>query len=201
MEFWIFSGSENSDSNNWIAFYSAIFAALITALATIRAVYVNFKSKNVSEERIKWRERVRYLTKIIVSNNSNSVKKNAVIELETRFNPCDIFDQELINFAYFVSESNGTHEKAVLVRLISIYLKHDWERCKLDSYFFGCLYYLSVSKKTKNYHIEPYPKCLDRISISISIKSWDSTGKSNTLSDIFKPCYPFKQNMQRIIDK
>lgn len=197
MEFWFFSNSSSDASSSLYALIGTIFAALIAALAAIRTVHINFKSKNVSEERIKWRERVRYLTRIIVSNEDISRKKIAVLELETRFNPCDTFDQELINFARYVSESECKFGKDVFVRLISIYLKYDWERCKLDAYFFKCVYYVSVKKQERTEYIEPYPRYLDRVSISIKFGNCFNR-ESKTLAKVFSYCYPFKDNIHKL---
>lgn len=197
MEFWFFSNGSSDVSSSLHAFIATILAALIAAIAAIRTVHINFKSKNVSEERIKWRERVRYLTKIIVSNEDISRKKIAVLELETRFNPCDTFDQELINFARYVSESECKFRKDVFVRLVSIYLKYDWERCKLDAYFFKCVYYVSVEQQEAIEYIEPYPRYLDRVSISIKRDNCFNR-ESKTLAKAFSYCYPFENNIHKL---
>lgn len=112
----------------------------IIYLLTINSVFfISYKlissyfNKNVSEERIKWRERIRELTIEIV--NTDKYEYKLIAELSTRLNLFDDnSDIEIIKSAEKVLAHNkhNKHKKEFVAR-ISMLLKYDWERSKYES--------------------------------------------------------------------
>ncbi|AWC94032.1 TPA: hypothetical protein RG728_000150 [Morganella morganii subsp. morganii] len=66
MDFMFFFSESSSGGFNYAAVFS-LFGVVIAAIFSIRAVLINIKSKNVDEERIKWRESIRRVSNDLVS--------------------------------------------------------------------------------------------------------------------------------------
>ncbi|PKM75379.1 MAG: hypothetical protein CVU92_01665 [Firmicutes bacterium HGW-Firmicutes-17] len=115
----------------------AVIASFITLLGVLFQYIVAIKSKNITEERRKWRDRLKELAVMANSKCQIEVDK-AIIELKTRINSFgygsekdylkDTHIWEILN-----KEEHKVEDKKKLTIFISLLLKYDWERCKLES--------------------------------------------------------------------
>lgn len=150
MDFMFFFSDSSSGDFNYAAVFS-LFGVVITAIFSIRVVLINIKSRNVDEERIKWRESIRVISNNLVSLAEEEKRKLAYNELVMRLNPSDEYDRELIQRARDIVYGRG--DKDCFIKYISLMMKYDWERCKLESRFFKVFYKLNVDGRgelTKN---------------------------------------------------
>lgn len=123
---------------------------IVTALATLRVAHISFRSKNVNEQRILWREHVRELTSIITSSSKCDIKKEAIAKLTTRLNPVDKCDKKIIEIGYTLISNKNQKDSDKFVELVSLMLKYDWERCKLESMFFSWFYKVVINTTKGN---------------------------------------------------
>ncbi|EJD6473790.1 hypothetical protein V6478_001266 [Providencia rettgeri] len=123
---------------------------IVTALATLRVAHISFRSKNVNEQRILWREHVRELTSIIVSSSKCDIKKEAIAKLTTRLNPVDERDKKIIEIGHTLISNKNQKNSDKFVELVSLMLKYDWERCKLESMFFPWCYEVVINTTKGN---------------------------------------------------
>ncbi|HCU0877199.1 hypothetical protein [Morganella morganii] len=155
MDFMFFFSESSSGDFNYAAVFS-LFGVVIAAIFSIRAVLINIKSKNVDEERIKWRESIRRVSNDLVSLVEKEKKEIAYNELVMRLNPSDEYDREILVLAKeIVDGDNGKNDS--FIKVISFMLKYDWERCKLESRFFKVFYEVNVNgcgRLTKNIIID-----------------------------------------------
>lgn len=132
--------------------------------------------ENVLQERTKWREEIRQITKRLIKNQTLKDNKyrgcqdnksllqaeieSDLAELQTKLNPADKFDLELliyarnafgsnIKFSYELIEkessdtdtntntnTNTEKNKVLFLEKIAVLLKNDWERAKNDTTIF-----------------------------------------------------------------
>lgn len=125
--------------------------AILGILATLRAAYITLRSKNINEQRIIWREHIRKLALIVAGNGSIKSKQDALNELSTRLNPCDMFDKQILEKAHILAANkNGSHkDKNEFINLVSLLLKHDWERCKREAEFIPWCYEVIIMDRNK----------------------------------------------------
>lgn len=125
--------------NAGIILGSGIFGSLITLLFTR---YDNDKSiiiQNVTQERQKWRKKIRAL---VVAINKNSLNGNwqkvaeARAQLQVLINPYDANDKDIINRLVSLEFCKDTSTLQEFNDSISRLLKHDWERVKKETNFF-----------------------------------------------------------------
>lgn len=115
-------------------------------------ITISFFNKNVTEERIKWRDAIREITSEIYSFEPNKpeIKPEVLFsKLVTRLNTFDSDnDLKIIQLAekILLSEEDGKIKELqfeFLIR-ISLLLKSDWEKSKFESslryHLFGCFY-------------------------------------------------------------
>jgi len=158
---------------------------LVTAFVAIRVSLYTIESKNIKEERIKWREKLRTLVPNLFYVE-NTKKEMVAIQICSRLNP--IKDRELCRLVKKIAQQNhgnshSDHEKdkLYLIESINHLLKHDWERCKNDSSFFGfmrhvndvvlvtCESELEIANSLKNDYYKPKLKIkIDSILITLS---------------------------------
>ncbi|WGE63657.1 hypothetical protein NYR75_02200 [Actinobacillus equuli subsp. haemolyticus] len=117
-------------NESWATLLGGIIAAFLGALATIYTKYKDINIKQITEERTKWRESIRRITKdIIFAKGEKKIKLLA--ELETRLNPHDEEDQLILLLAKQDLKQNSNRE--LFLHSIAIMLKHDWERVKKEA--------------------------------------------------------------------
>lgn len=151
MDFMFFFSESSSGGFNYAAAFS-LFGVIIAAIFSIRGILINIKSKNVDEERIKWRESIRVISNNLVSLDEVEKRKLAYNELVMRFNPSDEYDREILVLAKGIVDGDSGKNDS-FIKVISFMLKYDWERCKLESRFFKVFYEVNVNgcrKLTKN---------------------------------------------------
>ncbi|HDR1544149.1 TPA: hypothetical protein QB469_001133, partial [Pasteurella multocida] len=129
---------------------------LFISLKTLSAGFFN---KNISEERIKWREKIRELSQeIIISySKSESEKLELYCKLANRLNPADKADKNILELCKkILNEQPEEHEVEEFINKISLLLKDDWERCKHESKLrkiIFCCKYESKYKANNEYKV------------------------------------------------
>ena len=118
---------------------------VITALVTWHIASKRFLVENVTEERRKWREKVRetalHVHDAIVANDKAKIRR-LNNEFRARLNPTDPDDIEIIKC---IARSDDDTEEDRLdraekfARRIALLLKHDWERAKREARIFPFL--------------------------------------------------------------
>lgn len=114
--------------------FSAIIAVIV-AYATAKAASY---SKDVVEERQKWRERIRELAieavQMIHAKETRSKEYQTLLsEFHLRLNPDDINDKEIIEtLEKSIQKPDEILAKKILAQ-VSRLLKHDWERAKTEA--------------------------------------------------------------------
>ena len=119
-----------------IALAGIIFTAIVTWFIAQRQIII----KNVTEERAKWRDRIRKQAlkaydAILCGDNRKCLRFQS--EFRALLNPLDCYD----NMILCCMTAEGTYEDRqqrakAFSEQISLLLKHDWERAKLESGFF-----------------------------------------------------------------
>lgn len=132
--------------------YSAVVVAIIAAIAAIVAAIVTFKVnernlelKNITEERVKWRIKVREITDNLINEALNEKRdvmkiRRLCCQLAINLNPFDDNDRELIKAAEDLGKisdelgkiSDESDMKTIkkFSEHVQLLLKHDWDRAK-----------------------------------------------------------------------
>ena len=133
-----------------IAVPSAAFTAFAMWLIAQRRIEV----ENVTQERAKWRGQVRELNlqvhDAILRNQDNKKQlKGLRSQLTVLLNPTDAKDRKILDS--ITEGSNGPEERAEeFAKRISLLLKHDWERAKLETGFPLCRWTLEAVRHRMN---------------------------------------------------
>lgn len=123
--------------------YDAI-PVVITAFVTWHIASKRFLVENVTEERRKWREKVRETAlrvhDAIISDDKAKIRRLRN-EFRTRLNPADPDDKEIIKCicSHDDTEENRLDRAEKFARRIALLLKHDWERAKREARIFPFL--------------------------------------------------------------
>jgi tyrosyl-tRNA synthetase len=113
---------------------SAVISFLVAFFTSRSTIY----SKDVTEERQKWRERIRQLAieavQFIRSEDTQSKEYQTIVsEFYVRLNPDDINDNEILEtLQKCIQAPNETQARKILAQ-VSRLLKHDWERAKTEA--------------------------------------------------------------------
>lgn len=120
-------------------------AAIIAAVVSYFTARIAGYSKDVIEERSKWREKIRYCARssVFIRLPNDQVPQHGLMtsgeieaELITRLNPEDREDIKIIKcFRRLAEDKVKTLEREFLIR-IALLLKHDWERAKWEARVF-----------------------------------------------------------------
>lgn len=116
---------------------SAVVAALVTGWFNSRISDKAIQVKQITEERTKWRERIRgFLEDIITaSKNSDSTELQGLrLRLSSRLNPLDEHDNQILECLKKLREKPDDQD--VLEEFsarITLLLKHDWDRAKWEA--------------------------------------------------------------------
>jgi hypothetical protein len=116
---------------------SAVVAALIAGLVSLRTTTRNINVEHVTKERARWREEVRREA-LDVHRAAAQEDWSRMEELRLAFtlilNPFDAEDQAIVNL---VGTLRNREQKDVALRefgdRVSLLLKHDWERAKSEA--------------------------------------------------------------------
>lgn len=112
-----------------------IVSFIAGAVGGMWAVYMfhrKIQVENILQERTKWRERIRDLSRNIAKENPNP---EAIAELEIRLNPLDEYDRAIIRDAKSLLDSQD--RKEAFLEQIARLLKYDWERAKNETGLLG----------------------------------------------------------------
>ncbi|MEN3758350.1 hypothetical protein ABDZ57_16165 [Aeromonas veronii] len=118
---------------------SGIFGSLITLLFTRYDKDKSIIIQNITQERQKWRDKIREL---VIEINKNSLNENwdkvteARAQLQVLINPYDENDKDIIHRLICLEYYNKTSTLLKINDSISRLLKHDWERVKKETTFF-----------------------------------------------------------------
>ena len=111
----------------------AWMGAAIIAVVTWLVAQAQIKARHVTEERARWRKQIRETASethgaFAAGNVAETIRLQR--EFRALLNPFDREDQEILNCL----ENNRSDE---FDTRISLLLKHDWERGKLEAIFFS----------------------------------------------------------------
>ena len=128
--------------------------ALITLVSVTVAAFVTWSIaqrriavENVTKERAKWRGQVRYLASQIYEAFSSPIEdKRQIQKLKMRLtvllDPCDKRDKRIICLLDKILRDNITGKaKKEFITEVTLLLKYDWERSKLEAGFFLCRWF------------------------------------------------------------
>ena len=123
---------------------------VLTAFATWSIAQRRIAAQHVIAERAKWRNDIR--TKALLVHDAMLRGETATvarlkIDLAARLNPFDRHDQELLK-CMVVKDSDKARQCAAceFARRISLLLKHDWDRAKLEASVFVWRWFLDVRR-------------------------------------------------------
>lgn len=124
------------DSN--LILSSSVLAGLVAGLVALRSGERKIQIENVTQERAKWRSKIRDLSLAVhqatTSRNSGRLGE-LVLEFSLILNPIDEEDKAIPDLIYRLADSHDTSELLLELReRISLLLKHDWERAKHESH-------------------------------------------------------------------
>ncbi|WP_440088888.1 hypothetical protein [Pseudomonas fragariae (ex Marin et al. 2024)] len=116
---------------------SAVVSAMVAALVTLRSSERKIEIENVTQERAKWRERIR-LNALEVHRASVANDASKLSELHLTFehmlNPLDAEDNGILARIFRLNGlAEPTTELAEFSKRIALLLKHDWDRAKLEA--------------------------------------------------------------------
>lgn len=114
---------------------SGVIAALVSGLIALRNSERKIVIENVTQERTKWRDKIREINKesqkAFLENDTAKIK-TIQSELRLLLNPMDPLDIDIIKELDF--NENSENEKQIKFAIkLSLLLKHDWERAKQES--------------------------------------------------------------------
>lgn len=115
---------------------SAVVSALIGVFFASRNDERKISIENITQERMRWREKVRALTLSISDaiESKDDVKLLALRnELAIRLNPGDPADNKILAHLDEVDKKDTKQVNKDFVASIALLLKHDWERSKLEA--------------------------------------------------------------------
>lgn len=131
---------------------SAFVAALVSALFTWRSAERRIQIENITQERAKWREKIRGHALSIhraASRRHRSGVTDGRAAMTALLNPFDADDQAILTCIDRIASNDDT---AFVLRefadRIAYLLKHDWERAKHEAKWLRCC---EVEPRRKSY--------------------------------------------------
>ena len=124
---------------------SAVVAALVAGLVTLRSAERRIQIENITQERAKWREKIR-ANALLVQQAAATDDKAKLAELRLIFglllNPHDPEDNAILTCIEDLKNAQAPEPKMPeFSGRVSFLLKHDWERAKHEAkpwfYFFA----------------------------------------------------------------
>lgn len=131
-----------------------LLGVVVTAFVTWLIAQRRMMGEHVTAERTKWRDRIREralrVHEAIVSGNTDDASK-LQNEFRALLNPFDQDDQEILHHINAKGSDDCREDRARdFGRLISLLLKQDWERAKLEAGFPLARWFV----KAKRYSLE-----------------------------------------------
>lgn len=129
----------------------AIIAGILPLIGVLLTNYINSKSKNIIQERSKWREKIRKIAVALSTLNVDHITKKIeytrlqqlLTALKVRLNPYGKNTKSYFEDSHIwasiknleQANSRTNFEKEKLISYLSLLLKFDWERSKKESTF------------------------------------------------------------------
>lgn len=116
---------------------SAVVAALVAGLVTLRSAERKIQIENITQERAKWREKIR--TNALLVHQAATLRDDPKLsELKLVFslllNPHDKEDREILEcISNLQNISSPEHRLPEFAGRVAFLLKHDWERAKHEA--------------------------------------------------------------------
>ena len=116
---------------------SGVVAALVSGLVSLRNSERKLVIENITQERTKWREKIR--EKNLQIHEAHQSKESSKIEvagaeLQLLLNPMDPLDRDILSEIPTLKNSESTSQDMERFSIkLSLLLKHDWERAKLET--------------------------------------------------------------------
>ncbi|MFM5049131.1 hypothetical protein ACEUBW_06700 [Aeromonas veronii] len=116
---------------------SGVIAGVVAGFVTLRTSERNISIENITKQRQVWRNTIRALAINISSaylRNERYKIKSYYIELQFLLNPNDDDDREILDTVWEMQEKKQMENLEIeFSEKISLLLKHDWERAKLEA--------------------------------------------------------------------
>lgn len=116
---------------------SGVVAGLVAGLVALRTTERKIAIENITQQRKLWRNSVREkcMEAVKAFNNNDELRATEIyIELQLILNPLDANDRSVLDTLW---DMQSKHEDSKLVvelaEKLSLLLKHDWERAKLEA--------------------------------------------------------------------
>lgn len=116
---------------------SGVVAALVSGLVSLRNSERKLVIENITQERTKWREKIR--EKNLQIHEAHQSKESGKIEaagaeLRLLLNPMDPLDRDILSEIAILKNSESTPQDMERFSIkLSLLLKHDWERAKQET--------------------------------------------------------------------
>ena len=118
------------------ALLSGVIAALVAAVVTLYKSGKAISIENITQERQKWRDKIRELAqKIVAAYRGHNTEEllSLHVEMHLLLNPMDKDDKSILCTIREMIEQPGTDDLHLeLAEKLSLLLKHDWERAKQE---------------------------------------------------------------------
>jgi hypothetical protein len=116
---------------------SAVVAALVAALVTLRTTERRIQIENITQERAKWRDKIR-ANALLVHKAAIANDVVALSEFQLAFalllNPQDVEDNAILRvLERFRSTQDKSSELTEFTARVAHLLKHDWDRAKAEA--------------------------------------------------------------------
>lgn len=132
----------NISASIWAALLSGIVSAAVTAVVTFSIAVHRIKIENITQERCKWREKMRELANAVHSAmQAADLKELARLRaaLALRLNPDDEDDKKILEVFDEAKESSDFKDiSRRFSEHFALLLKHDWDRAKQEARFWCC---------------------------------------------------------------
>ncbi len=118
----------------------ALIGAILGSVITLLVASKRFVIENVTAERQKWRDDIRKLSSKIateIANGKADKLRCLRAELRTKLNPLDADDILIIECVHEWPPHCRERISERFAILVSLLLKHDWERAKKEAAFFS----------------------------------------------------------------
>lgn len=116
---------------------SAVVAALIAGLVSLRSAERKIQIENITQERAKWREKIRSNALLVhqaASSGNNAKLSELHLSFRLLLNPFDKEDEAILEaISALGSTQNVGLRLPEFAGRVSFLLKHDWDRAKYEA--------------------------------------------------------------------
>jgi len=112
---------------------STFLGSLVTAMIQKKNNDSNNELKHITDERTLWRKTIRANVIELVNSENFYYRAKLISELQINLNPLDDEDNKIIECSKRLLYNGSKENKEELLERVSLLLKHDWERVKLES--------------------------------------------------------------------